>query len=257
MKVVLSVSGSDSGGGAGIQADLKTFHRFGVFGTSVLTLVTAQNTQTVTQVLNLSPELVWQQLVAVSADFPLAAGKVGDMANAEVARTVARFFRTYPLHPLVVDPVMISKHGAPLLEAEAIPVVREAVLPLADLVTPNLPELAALVGREVNGEDQIIAAGEELAALGPLVLVKGGHRTGPEAVDILLGAGEPLFFSAPRIDSTNTHGTGCTFSAAITAFLALGQEIPEAIREAKAYITRAIETAPGLGSGYGPLNHWA
>ncbi len=254
--VALTVAGSDPSGGAGIQADLKTFHQRGVFGTGVVTLITVQNTLGVTAVETLSPQLVADQLEAVLADIPPAAAKTGALGNAAVIRAVAEKFaaRTFPL---VVDPVMISKAGSPLLSADAQAVLRESLLPRALLVTPNLHEAGALSGIAVSDLRSMEEAARRIAALGvQAVLVKGGHLAG-EATDILYWKGEFRHYSSPRIETHHTHGTGCTFSAAITAELAKGCELPDAVAIAKRFITLAIQTNPGLGKGSGPVNFFA
>jgi len=252
--VALTIAGSDPSGGAGLQADLKTFHQFGVYGMSVVTLLTVQNTQSVDAVEPLSADLVCRQLEAVVSDIPPAAVKTGALGTAEIIETISAWAQgNYA--PLVVDPVMISKHGAPLLSDEAHRTLVRALLPSTYLVTPNLYEAAALSGIEVATVAQMEEAARRIAGLGPkAVLVKGGHLLG-EAIDVLLLEGRIERFTAPRIDSRHTHGTGCTYSAAITACLALGQPLATAVGQAKRFITEAIRTAPGLGHGCGPVNH--
>ncbi|OIO91496.1 MAG: bifunctional hydroxymethylpyrimidine kinase/phosphomethylpyrimidine kinase [Armatimonadetes bacterium CG2_30_59_28] len=251
--VALTIAGSDPSGGAGIQADLKTFHQHGVYGMSVITLLTVQNTQTVSAVEVLSPEFVRAQLEAVLSDIPPAAAKTGALGSAAVIEAVAGMAEGFDF-PLIVDPVMISKHGAPLIDEDAVEVLKEKLLPHAFLLTPNLHEAAALVGMEVTDEVSMIRATAELAKMGPRnVLVKGGHLAGP-AVDILWSAGKAHRFPAERIETRNTHGTGCVYSAAITAQLARGLSLVEAVRGAKSFITEAIRSNPGLGKGYGPVN---
>jgi hydroxymethylpyrimidine/phosphomethylpyrimidine kinase len=254
--VALTIAGSDPSGGAGLQADLKTFHQFGVYGMSVLTLLTVQNTQSVEAVEPLEADLVRRQLDAVIRDIPPAAVKTGALGTPEIIETVAAWARGNSA-PLVVDPVMISKHGASLLSDEARQTLVNTLLPLTFLVTPNLHEAAALSGIEVATVEQMEEAARRIAALGPKsVLVKGGHLDG-DAIDVLLSAGRVEHFTAPRIDSRHTHGTGCTYSAAITACLASGHPLSESVRQAKQFITEAIRTAPGLGHGCGPVNHRA
>lgn len=257
--IALTIAGSDSGGGAGVQADLKTFHRFGVYGTSALTLVTAQNTVGVARVDVLPPALVAAQIEAVVADLPPAATKIGALGRADVVGVVADAAARHGLRPLVVDPVMIAKHGDPLLGADAVEALRRDLLPRATLLTPNLPEAVALLGGgALDGERDVEAAARALAALGPeAVLVKGGHGTGPEVADLLLAGGACTWLRAPRIETRHTHGTGCSYSAAIAAHLARGEPLPAAVRAAKTWLARAIATAPGLGQGHGPVNHWA
>ena len=254
--VALTIAGSDPSGGAGVQADLKTFHQFGVYGEAVITLVTVQNTRSVTRVECLPAGLVAAQIQAVLEDIPPAAAKTGALGNAEVVEAVARLAEGFPF-PLVVDPVMISKHGAPLLPPADGRVFRDRLLPQASLLTPNLAEAAALAELEVRGPDEMRRAAERIVRMGArAVLVKGGHLD-QQPRDILLAEGAWHEFPAERIDTRHTHGTGCTLSAAITAELAGGTLLVEAVRRAKLFITEAIRTAPGLGSGSGPVNHHA
>jgi len=254
--VALTIAGSDPSGGAGIQADLKTFHQFGVYGEAVVTLVTVQNTRRVDRVECLPPELVAEQIQAVLEDIPPAAAKTGALGNAAIVAAVAELAERFTF-PLVVDPVMISKHGAPLVSPEARRVVQEQLIPCASLLTPNLAEAAALTGMDVGGPDQMRRAAECIRRMGAkAVLVKGGHLA-QGATDILLAGGEWHEFPAERIDTPHTHGTGCTLSAAITAELAKGTPLVEAVRRAKLFITEAIRTGPRLGGGVGPVNHHA
>ncbi len=255
MKVALTIAGSDSGGGAGIQADLKTFSAFGVFGTSAITAITAQNTQGVTGIEVLSPEIVAAQIDAVAGDFPIASAKTGMLANAEVIAAVSDRVESAKVPNLVVDPVMVAKSGDKLLEEEAVSALVERILPLAHIVTPNLPEAEVLVGHRIEGEATIRDAAKAIRDLGPSwVVIKGGHAAG-EAVDWVYDGSEFHPFEGERIQTTSTHGTGCTFSAAIAACLALGMPPLEAIGEAKQFVSEAIKYAPGLGKGHGPLNH--
>ncbi len=254
--VALTIAGSDPSGGAGIQADLKTFHQFGVYGASVLTLLTVQNTRGVQAVEMLSPALVLAQLAAVLDDMPPAAAKTGALGNSEILRALAERAAHFDF-PLVADPVMISKHGASLIEPDARRALIEDLLPCAFLVTPNLHEAGELAGMEVDSLPAMEEAARRISRLGPrAVLVKGGHLEG-EAVDLLFWRDGFLRLRAPRWDTVHTHGTGCTYSAAITAELAKGLELPAAVEAAKAYITEAIRSAPGLGAGFGPVNHHA
>jgi len=256
LKAALSIAGSDPSGGAGIQADLKTFHQFGVYGSAAVTLLTVQNTMDVFAVECLHPDFVAAQIRAVTADIPPAAAKTGALGNAAIVEAVAQLAASFEF-PLVVDPVMISKHGAPLMAAEARAALLECLLPVCRLVTPNLHEAAALTGMEVNTVSHMKAAAEALAKrTGAAVLLKGGHLEG-DAVDVLFDRGEFVEFKSPRVDTKHTHGTGCTYSAAITAGLALGMALPQAIARAKGFIGRAIATNPGLGGGSGPVNHFA
>ncbi len=254
MPVALTVAGSDPSGGAGIQADLKTFHRFGVYGEAVITLITVQNTRTVSRVELLDPRLVGAQMAAVIGDIRPGAAKTGALGSAAIIAAVAGALEEVPL---VVDPVMISKHGAPLMAAEAAEALRELLFPKAYLVTPNLHEAAALTGLVVETEAQMVEAGRRLLGMGPrAVLVKGGHLAG-RASDLLLTAETEDWFTAERVETPHTHGTGCTYSAAITALLAAGRPLREAVAEAKRFIAEAIRTNPGLGHGHGPVNHFA
>jgi len=254
--VAMTIAGSDPSGGAGIQADLKTFHQRGVYGTAVLTLITVQNTCKVDRVHVLPPDLVRAQLEAVLEDIPPGAAKSGALGNGEVIRILAEAAPHFRF-PLVVDPVMISKHGEPLMAEEARSQLASTLIPLAHLVTPNLMEASVLSGLEVDRPSAMEEAARRIARLGvPAVLIKGGHLPGV-ALDLLLWQGNLYRFESEHIRTVHTHGTGCTFSAAVTAELAKGQDMPAAVAAAKRFITRAIATAPGLGSGYGPVNHHA
>jgi len=254
--VALTIAGSDPSGGAGIQADLKTFHQRGVYGASVVTLITAQNTQKVSAIEALSPELVIAQLEAVLEDIPPSAAKTGALGSQEIVRVLAERARAFSF-PLVVDPVMISKHGQPLMTGPARAALAGLLLPHAFLATPNLHEAGELARMTVSDVASMEAAAVRIAALGPeAVLVKGGHLEG-DAVDVLYWRGKVFHYSSPRIKTEHTHGTGCTYSACITAELAKRRELTEAVETAKKFITRAIETNPGLGKGSGPVNHHA
>ncbi len=251
--VALTIAGSDPSGGAGIQADLKTFHQLKVYGAAVITLITVQNTTRVSRVNTLDPELVSAQIAAILEDLPPNAAKTGALGSAAVVEAVAACAIGCPL---VVDPVMISKHGAPLVDADARAALRNRLLPKATLVTPNLHEAAELAGMPVGNIEQMREAAARIAGPGALsVLIKGGHLSG-DAVDILYHGGAFTEFGSPRIDTRHTHGTGCTYSAAITAFLARGVPMVEAVTRAKRFIDEAIRTNPGLGAGSGPVNHW-
>ncbi len=258
MRIALTIAGSDSGGGAGIQADLKTFQRFGVFGTTAITAITAQNTRGVSRWEAVSPDMVRAQIEAVAADLPPAAFKTGMLGNAAVASSVSQAIRELSLPNYVIDPVMVATSGDILLEEEAIRVIRDELIPLATLVTPNVHEAAILVGEPIEDEDGMARAAEVIVtALGArAALVKGGHLSGDRVVDILYD-GDIRAFRGPRIGSTSTHGTGCTLSAAITAQLAKGESLHAAVRSSIEYVHAAIATAPGLGGGHGPVNHSA
>lgn len=254
--VALTIAGSDPSGGAGIQADLKTFHQFGVYGEAVITLITVQNTLGVERVEALSPELVGQQIEAVVTDISPRAAKTGALGNSAIIEVVASCARRFAL-PLVVDPVMISKHGAPLIAPDARQKLMEFLLPCALLVTPNLPEAAALAGHSVTNLEQMRDAAKSIFdSTGASVLVKGGHLEG-KAIDILFHGGQLFEYPSERFATRHTHGTGCTYSAAITAGLALEMALPDAVAQAKQFITEAIRSNPGLGGGCGPVNHHA
>jgi hydroxymethylpyrimidine/phosphomethylpyrimidine kinase len=257
MHVALTIAGSDSGGGAGIQADLKTFEALGVFGTSALTAVTAQNTRGVTRVDVLAPEAVTAQVEAVASDFDLGAVKTGMLATAEIVHAVADAVERLGLAPLVVDPVMVATSGDPLLAPEAVQAYRERLLPLAEVLTPNTHEAEALLGWPVRTLDDARRAARELLEIGgAAVLVKGGHLDGEtDAVDVLADPGGERLYRSERIDTTSTHGTGCTLASAIAAHLARGEALRDAVDGAKAYLTEAIRRAPGLGHGSGPVRH--
>ena len=254
--VALTIAGSDPSGGAGIQADLKTFHQRGIYGTCVLTLLTVQNTQQVSAIEILTPRIVEAQLQAVLEDIPPGAAKTGALGNEGIVGLVAGKARDFPF-PLVVDPVMISKHGQPLMTAEARTAMVELLLPHAFLVTPNLHEAGELAQIQVQDVATMEKAAIKIAALGAkAVLIKGGHLE-KDAIDVLFWGGKFLHYQSPRIQTTHTHGTGCTYSACITAELAKGRDLADAVRISKRFITRAIETNPGLGKGSGPVNHHA
>ncbi len=261
MKVsrTMTIAGSDSGGGAGIQADLKTFAALGVFGTSAITALTAQNTTGVTAVVEMAPEFVAAQIDAVVTDIGVDAAKTGMLASAAIIDVVAAKSREHRIKRLVVDPVMIATSGAPLLPPAAIDTLRRVLLPLAMVVTPNLHEAAALTGRPVNTESEMEEAARAIHALGPrYVVVKGGHLEGSaESVDLLFDGQQIRRFASPRIDTQHTHGTGCIFSAAIAAGLAVGRSPEDAVARAKQFVTDAIEGGLSLGRGHGPADPMA
>lgn len=252
---VLTIAGSDSGGGAGIQADLKTFAAHGVYGMTVLTAVTAQNTRAVTVVEALSPELVRAQIDAVFEDIGVDAVKIGMLANAGLIRAVAEGLRRFRPPHVVLDPVMVAKSGDPLLHDGAVAALAGELLPLATLITPNLPEAERLSRRPVTTEEERSAAARHLGRHGAAVLVKGGHGEGDEVVDLLFADGEIHRFAHPRIHTTSTHGTGCTLSSAIAARLARGDGLVAAVGEAIDYLHGAISAAYPLGGGHGPVDH--
>ena len=257
MRIALTIAGSDSGGGAGIQADLKTFHQFGVFGTTVVTAVTAQNTLGVTAWEPVSLGLVRWQLEAVVRDLPPHAVKSGMLGSAELVAGVADGLQAHGLPNYVLDPVMVATSGDRLLHAEAESLIVERLVPLATVVTPNRDEAEILTRRPIGSPDDMIEAGRALVDRGArAALVKGGHLDGDPVVDVLVTADGATRFSHSRIATRSTHGTGCTLSAAIAACLAHGVPVPEAVQAALDFVHRAIATAPGLGAGHGPLNHF-
>ncbi len=259
MRIALTIAGSDSGGGAGIQADLKTFQRFGVFGVSAITAITAQNTRGVSRWEATTPGMVRAQIDSVADDLTPAAFKSGMLANAAVASVVASAIRDHSFSNYVLDPVMVATSGDLLFEADAIEVIRRDLIPRAFLVTPNLHEAMILVGEPIEDEDAMARAAETIVnEMGAnAVLIKGGHLASSDRVVDILYDGNVRAFRSRRLDTKNTHGTGCTLSAAITAQLARGESLHAAVRRAIDYVHNAIATAPGLGSGHGPLNHLA
>ena len=255
MKVALTIAGSDSGGGAGIQADLRTFAAHGLHGASAITAVTAQNTVAVVDYVALEPRMVVAQIDAVASDMPVAAVKTGMLATGPIVEAVAEAVARWRLPHLVVDPVMVAKSGDRLLDPAAEAAYRERLFPLAEVVTPNLAEAEALLRRPVRTIEAMAQAARDLHALGPgAVLVKGGHLEG-DPVDVFFDGRRLEELRAPRIDTRHTHGTGCTLSAAIAARLALGADALEAARGAKEYLTEAIRGAYALGRGAGPVDH--
>jgi hydroxymethylpyrimidine/phosphomethylpyrimidine kinase len=256
VKVVMTIAGSDSGGGAGIQADLRTFAAHGVHGTSAITAVTAQNSVTVTDYVALPPRMVAAQVEAVASDMPVAAVKTGMLATREIVEAVADVVKRLALPHLVVDPVMVAKGGARLLDAEAERAYGQRLFALAEVLTPNLAETEALLGTPVRTLEAMREAARALHARGPrVVVVKGGHLEGAEAVDVVYDGTRLEELAAPRVATRNTHGTGCTFSAAIAARLALGDPALEAVRAAKRYLTEAIRRSYAVGRGHGPVDH--
>jgi hydroxymethylpyrimidine/phosphomethylpyrimidine kinase len=252
----LTIAGSDSGGGAGIQADLKTFTAYRVFGMSVITAVTAQNSVGVQGVEDLPPAFVAQQLRSVLSDMGADAAKCGMLSTAPIIEAVAETLGEHAIEKLVVDPVMVAKSGDALLRPDARRALMDRILPLALVVTPNLPEAEVLAGMRVEARPDMEEAARRIRALGPrYVLVKGGHLEG-DALDLLWNGREFTTFTAPRVESSSTHGTGCTFSAAIAAGLARSQALGDAIRDAKAYVTKAIREGFTLGKGVGQLRHF-
>lgn len=259
--IALTIAGSDSGGGAGIQADLKSFASCGVYGASVITALTAQNTKGVTGIHDVPADFVTAQIDAVFVDLDVAAVKIGMVSRQDIITAIVDGLKRWKARHVVVDPVMIATSGDRLLSSDAINRVRSVLIPIASIITPNLPEAAALLDAPIARTDaEIDAQGERLLALGaPSVLIKGGHGEGPESVDHLYRAGVPVLrLAAPRIATANTHGTGCSLSSAIAAGLAKKQPLEQAVREAKAYVSAAIAAADRLkvGHGHGPIHHF-
>lgn len=258
--IAVTIAGSDSSGGAGIQADLKTFAALGVYGASVITALTAQNTRGVTAIHDVPVDFIVAEIDAVFSDLDIAAVKIGMLSQAAVIETVAKSLGRHRARNTVLDPVMIATSGDRLLAPDAVEALRKLLVPRALVVTPNLPEAAALTGASVaRNEREMEIQARELLALGARnVLMKGGHGSGDESVDLMVGEGDVLRLSAKRMDTKNTHGTGCTLSSAIAAGLAKGLDLNTAAREAKAYVTAAIAAADTLhvGHGHGPLHHF-
>lgn len=257
--IALTIAGSDSSGGAGIQADLKTFSAFGVYGASVITALTAQNTHGVTGIHTPRAEFVVEQMRAVLDDVAVGAIKTGMLANGAIVRAVADGLAKHPAIPVVVDPVMVATSGDLLLEADAVEAVRSALIPRASLVTPNLAEAAKLTGQAIaRSTDEMADQGRMILALGcGAVLVKGGHAPGAEAVDVLVQRDGVQLYAGAWVDTEHTHGTGCTLSAAIAALMAAGAPLQEAVGRAKDYVRQGLEHGrnQGIGGGHGPLDH--
>ncbi len=252
----MTIAGSDSGGGAGIQADLKTFSALGVYGASALTAITAQNTVAVTAVHELPPEVIVAQIDAVVTDIGVDAVKTGMLSSVAIVETVAQELERHGVTTLVVDPVMIAKSGDSLLRQEAVAALSARLVPLAAVVTPNIPEAETLTGKKIDTDAAMRRAAAQIVAMGARsVVVKGGHRKGP-ATDLFYDGSRFQEFSAPRFDTLNTHGTGCTFAAAVAAGLAQGKDVIAAVAQAKEYVTEAIRHSFPLGQGRGPLHHF-
>jgi hydroxymethylpyrimidine/phosphomethylpyrimidine kinase len=257
MKRALTIAGSDSGGGAGIQADLKTFGALGVYGTSAITAVTAQNTLGVSRIQEIAPEVVAAQIEAVAEDIGIDAAKTGMLASAPIIEAVAETLSRRLVPNLVVDPVMIAKSGTRLLREDALAVLKRRLLPLATIATPNIPEAEVLSGGRIQDAEGMRDAARAIHALGArLVVIKGGHAVGPHVVDLYYDGREFQELKGDRIETRNTHGTGCTFSAAIAAYLAHGLPPLEAVSRAKEYLAGALRSAPDIGQGAGPLDHF-
>jgi hydroxymethylpyrimidine/phosphomethylpyrimidine kinase len=258
--IALTIAGSDSSGGAGIQADLKTFSALGVYGASVITALTAQNSKAVTAILNVPGEFITSQLDAVFSDLTVGAVKIGMLSNAPAIEAVAAGLERHRVKNIVLDPVMVASSGDRLLRPDAVDTLRKRLIPMALVITPNLPEAAVLLDRPV-AEDEMAMRGQAerlLLAGAQAVLIKGGHGTGQDSVDLLVDSRTVTRLRAPRFSTANTHGTGCTLSSAIAAGLAKGLALVEAAREAKNYVTHAIAEADRLaiGSGHGPVHHF-
>ena len=257
MRTALTIAGSDSGGGAGIQADLKTFAAFGVYGTSAVTAVTAQNTRGVTAWEPVSTELVIAQIEAVGADFAPRAVKTGMLATTAIVEAVGATIAEMELPNLVVDPVMLAKGGDRLLREDAVMAIVAELLPRAEVVTPNIPEAEILTGASIRSVGDMHDAARRIRKLGPrVVVIKGGHGEGNDVVDVVCTPEREFELRGPRLDTPHTHGTGCTFASAIAAGLALDRSVDDAIRDARTYVEGAIREAPGLGGGHGPLHHF-
>ncbi len=257
MKTAMTSAGSDSGGGAGIQADLKTFAAHGVYGTSAITAITAQNTVGVTSVLPLPSDIVTAQIEAIAGDIGADAVKIGMLASAAIVEAVAAAIDTLELPQVVLDPVMVSKSGDTLLEEEAVAAMRTELLRRALVVTPNAREAEVLAGMTIGSLEEAREAAHRIHRMGAAaVVVKGGHLPGAEAVDLLFDGREAIEFRAPRVDTRNTHGTGCTFAAAVAANLALGLPLRDAVDRAKRYVTGAIANGLTIGHGHGPVDHF-
>ena len=259
MKRVLTIAGSDSGGGAGIQADLKTFMAFGVYGMSAITALTAQNTIGVQGIFEIPPEFIYQQIQSVMTDIGADAVKTGMLASAEIVKTVSKAVHDFKISNLVVDPVMVAKSGDALLAETARRSIWEDLIPLATVITPNIFEAEVLLNRKIKNLDDMYVVARELKNSGcQWVVLKGGHLTIEEqAIDVAFDGRTFQLLKSPRLDARHTHGTGCTFASAIAAGLAKGYDVPDAIKQAKKYITMAIKDGLPLGSGHGPTNHLA
>lgn len=255
--IALSIAGSDSSAGAGVQADLKTFQAHHVYGLTAITAVTVQNTQGVYRVQEISPEVVRDQILCLFEDLAIDAVKIGMVFNLGIIRAVARSLEKLKPRVLVLDPVMVSKSGFELLQPDAQKALQQELMPLADIVTPNLPEASKILGREISSLLEMEAAAQDLLALGPRrVVLKGGHLQGVQAVDIYFDGERLEYLQSQYLQTKNTHGTGCTFASAIAANLAHGISWPEAVHKAKAYVYQAISNALPLGHGHGPTNHF-
>ena len=256
LQIAMTIAGSDSIGGAGIQADLKTFAALGVYGTCVLTAITAQNTETVSAIHEVPLHIISKQIDAITSDVTVKAVKIGMLSSPEIIEMVALKMRESQLENIVVDPVMIAKSGANLTKPEAIISLKTLLIPMAEIVTPNIPEAQILSGHKINSAKDIQRCAQEIKELGPKsVIIKGGHLSGP-ATDLFYDGNKFEEFTSPRISTKNTHGTGCTFSSAIAAQLANGLELRQAVDKAKKYVTESIKHSLSIGHGHGPLDHF-
>lgn len=257
IKVALTIAGSDSSGGAGIQADLKTFHALGVFGTSAVTAVTVQNTKKVHAIQEMRPQIVHDQIMCLFEDFTIHAVKIGMVSSTPIVHAISEALQKVQCPSVVLDPVMISKSGVPLLQEEARDTLVAKLFPLADVVTPNIHEAETLIHQPITSMDHMKSAAKKIRQLGPAkVVIKGGHMDSEQATDITFDGRTFQILSSARTDTVNTHGTGCTFSSAIAAYLAKGFDFFEAVRQAKNYISGAIAHALNLGKGHGPTHHF-
>lgn len=256
MKTVLTIAGSDSSGGAGIQADLKTITAHKLYGMSAITALTAQNTTGVYGVMNVTPEFLEQEIDCIFNDIYPDAVKIGMVSNADLIQTIADKLTIWKAHNIVLDPVMIATSGSRLLEPEAMERLMHKLLPVADLITPNIPEAEELSGRTIHNQEDMMEAAKAISELtNASILIKGGHMV-ETANDLLYHNGEMIWLFGERVDNPNTHGTGCTLSSAIASNLAQGYDVPESVRRAKEYLTGALKAQMNLGKGSGPLKHW-
>ena len=256
MKKVLSIAGSDCSGGAGIQADLKTFSAHGVFGMSVIVSVVAENTSRVIDIQNVTPDMIEKQIDAVFEDIEVDAVKIGMLSTPECMKAVAAKVKQYQPENVVIDPVMYAKNGCPLMEPTAVSTLIETIIPLADVLTPNIPETEKIADMQISTVSDMETAAKKIHSMGcKSVVVKGGHHIG-NAVDVLFDGRNFYHFETARIDTKNTHGTGCTFSSAIASQLAKGKSVPDAVKAAKTYVTMAIEHSLAIGKGCGPTHHF-
>lgn len=256
MKKVLTIAGSDCSGGAGIQADLKTFSALGVFGMSVIVSVVAENTSRVIDIQNISPDMIKKQIDAVFEDIDVDAVKIGMLSTPQCMEAVAEKLKQYKPHNVVIDPVMYAKNGSPLMQPTSIDTLIKSIIPLADVLTPNIPEAEKIADMEIKSHNDMENAAKKIQSMGcKAVIIKGGHAVG-DATDILYDGNKMYYYKASRIDTKNTHGTGCTFSSAIGAYLGKGLGVENAVSKAKEYVTTAITHSLPIGKGYGPTHYF-